>query len=74
MTLTSTRFLRRPSRLPGQPFRLASKDLLPWAYAEPPIGDRHDDLAAHDLPLQVGIPVILASAVVGIAADRFVRG
>jgi hypothetical protein len=31
MILTNTRFRRRPSRLPGQPFRLASKDPLPGA-------------------------------------------
>jgi hypothetical protein len=29
MILTNTRFRRRPSRLPGQPFRLALKDPLP---------------------------------------------
>jgi hypothetical protein len=29
--LTSIRFHRRPSRFPGQPFRLASKDPLPGA-------------------------------------------
>jgi hypothetical protein len=44
--LTKTRFRRRPSRLPGQRFRLA-QDLLPGTKVEPPVGDRHDDLAAH---------------------------
>jgi len=37
MILTNTRFLRRPSRLAGQPFRLALKDPLPRAkdFGEP---------------------------------------
>jgi hypothetical protein len=47
MILTSTRFRRQPSRLTGQPFLLASKDLLPGAKVEPPVGERYDDLAAH---------------------------
>jgi hypothetical protein len=41
MILTNTRFRRRPSRLPGQPFRLASKDPLPGARVETAIGHGH---------------------------------
>jgi hypothetical protein len=68
MILTSTRFRRRPSRLPGQPFRLALKDPLSWAEVEPAIGHRdHHGFAwrpitrnlASCVPFQVrvGIPV-----------------
>jgi DNA repair protein RadC len=53
---------------------LPVKDLLPGAKVEPPVGDRHDDLAAHNLPLEMGIPVVLAGAVVAVAADRLVGG
>jgi hypothetical protein len=40
--LTNTRFRRRPSRLPGQPFRLASEDPLPGAkdFGEPSADER----------------------------------
>jgi len=34
----------------------------------------HDDLAAHDLPLEVRVAVVLTGAVVVVAADRLVRG
>ena len=51
MILTKTRFRRRPSRLPGQAFRLALKDPLPGAKIEAAIGDGDHHLAAHHLPL-----------------------
>ena len=49
---------------------------------EPSVGDRHDDLAAHDLPPEMGISIVpsaplrtgLTGAVVTILADRLVRG
>jgi hypothetical protein len=86
--LTSTRFRRRPSRLAGQPFRLASKDLLPRAQVEPPVGDRHDDLATHHAQLGELRPASdgrlrcpctpsrtgLAGVVVAVLADRLVWG
>jgi hypothetical protein len=61
--LTSTLFRRRPSRLTGQPFRLASKDPLPGAKGSgeqsetilPTVGHGDHHLAAHDLPLQVRV-------------------
>jgi hypothetical protein len=82
MILTNTRFRRRPSRLPGQPFRLALKDLLPRAKIKPAIRHRHHHLSAHDLPLQVrvGIPVtafrtgVFAGAVVLVLADGGMGG
>jgi hypothetical protein len=66
MILTSTRFRRRPSRLAGQPFRLASEDSLPRAEdfgelseaVEPAAGHRHHHLTAHDLPFQVRVGVV----------------
>jgi hypothetical protein len=50
------------------------KDLLPSAKVKATVrhGDHH--LAAHHLPLQVGIGVILAGTVVLILAGRRVRG
>ena len=51
MILTSTRFRRRPSRLPGQPFRPTPKDLLPGPETQPAPGDRHQHLAAHHAQL-----------------------
>jgi hypothetical protein len=38
------------------------------------ISDRHDDLTAHNLSLQMGVAVVLAGAVVAIAADGLVGG
>ena len=38
--------------------------LLPRPEVQPPVGDGHHHLAAHDLPLQVGIGVVLAGLVV----------
>ena len=47
-----------------QPVELAVEDLLPRAEIEFAVGDRDDDLPAHDLPLQVRVRVILARPVV----------
>jgi hypothetical protein len=52
---------------------LPVKDLLPPPKVELPFGDGHDDLAAHDLPLQVGVGVVLAGAVVLVALRRRVE-
>jgi hypothetical protein len=78
MILTNARFRRRPSRLTGQPFSLASKDPLPGAKVEAAVGDSNHHLAAHNLPLQVGVGIILTGAVVQPAcgpalADRRMR-
>ena len=45
MMLTSTRLRRRPSRLTGQPFRLALEDPLSGAKVETAVGHRHHHLA-----------------------------
>ena len=86
MILTNTRFRRRPSRLPGQLFRLALKDPLPGAKGsgeqsetiQSAVGHRHLPLVAHDLPLYfgVGIPVtsfrtgVLAAVAMAVLARR----
>jgi hypothetical protein len=44
--------------LPTPPVELAVKDLLPGAKVESPVGNRHDDLAAHHLALQMGVSVV----------------
>ena len=62
MIFTSTSF--------SSAVELAVEDLLPGAEVELAVGDRHDHLAAHDLPLQVGVGVVLAGAVVVVLADR----
>jgi hypothetical protein len=46
IVLTNTRFRRRPSRLAGQPFRLALKDPLPGAEPEPAVRHRHHRCAS----------------------------
>ena len=58
-----------PDDLDQHPLRpmaveLAVEDLLPRPEVELALGDRHDDFAAHDLPFQVGVGVVLAGAVV----------
>jgi hypothetical protein len=65
--LTSTRF--RPAAV-----ELAVEDLFPGAEVELAVGDGHDDLPAHHLPLHVGVGVVLAGAVVGVALGRSVEG
>src|SRR5262249_36047685 len=52
------------------PVELAVEDLLPGPEVELPLRDRHHDLAPHDLPLHVGIGVVLAGAVVLVAGRR----
>jgi hypothetical protein len=44
--LTNTRLCRRPSRLPGQPFRLALKDPLPGAEIKAAIRHRNHRCAS----------------------------
>ena len=49
----------------------AVENLLPRAEVELAVGDGDHDFAAHDLPLQVGVGVVLAGAVVAVVrADR----
>ena len=50
LSFSLPRFRRRPSRLTGQPFRLASEDRLPSAKVESAVDHRDHNLAAHDLP------------------------
>jgi hypothetical protein len=66
------RLHRVPDHLDQHPLRapaveLAVENLLPRAEVELAVGDRHDHLAAHDLPLVVGVAVVLARAVVVVA-------
>ena len=56
--------------LPPAPVELAVEDLLPRPEVQPAARDRDDDLAAHHLPLEVRVGVVLAGAVVAILADR----
>ena len=52
---------------------LAVENLLPRAEVEFAFGDGDDDLAAHDLALEVGVGVIFAGAIVPVGAGRRVR-
>src|SRR5579862_7174909 len=61
-----------PLRSP--PVELPIKNLFPRTEIEPPGGDCYDDLATHDLPLHVGVGVVLAGAVVAIALRRRMEG
>ena len=51
----------------------AIENLLPWAEVELAVGDRDDDLAAHDLAFHMGIGVVFAGSIVVVARDRLVR-
>ena len=55
------------------PVELAVEDLLPRPEIELAARDRDDHFPAHDLPLEVRIPVVLAGVVVTILRDRLVR-
>ena len=48
----------------------AVEDLLPGSEVELPLGDRDDDLAAHDLALVVGVGVVFAGLVVAVFRAR----
>ena len=48
----------------------AVEDLFPGAEIELALGDRDDDLAAHDLAFHVGIGIVFARAVVLVALGR----
>ena len=52
---------------------LAIKNLLPRAEVEPAVRDRDHDFTPHDLALHMRIGIVLASPVVTIARDWFVR-
>ena len=49
------------------------EDLLPWAEVEPTFRDGDHNLSTHDLALEVGVGVILASAIVEIALRALVK-
>ena len=53
---------------------LAVENLLPRAEVEFALGDRHDDLASHDLPLEVSIGVVLTGPIVLVLGNRFMWG
>ena len=53
---------------------LAVEDPFPGSEVELAARDGDDDLAAHDLTLEVGIAVVLAGQVVAVGRERFVRG
>jgi hypothetical protein len=59
--------------LPPPAVKLPVKDPLPGAKIETAVGYRDDDLAAHYLPFQMRVRVILAGAVVPVLLDRRVR-
>jgi len=60
--------------LPPLPVKLAVEDLLPRSKVQLPLGDGDDDLAAHDLPLYVGVGVVLTGAVVVVLGRGGVGG
>ena len=71
--MTNTRFLRCPSN-PKASRHGCAQDLLPRAKVEATVGDRHDDFAAHNLPLHMRIGVVFPGVTVTVLADRLVRG
>ena len=53
---------------------LAVEDLLPGPEVELALGDGHDHLSAHHLPLHVGVGVVLAGPVVPVALGEASNG
>jgi hypothetical protein len=74
MILTSTRFRRRPSRLTGQPELPALKDPLPVAKIQTAVGHRDHHLAAHDLPLHMGVSIVFGGVIVPVLPDGRMGG
>jgi len=52
---------------------LAVENLFPRPEVQFAFGDRDDDVAAHDLTLEVGVGIVFASAIVAISGRRLVR-
>ena len=46
--------------LPSTPVELAVENLLPESEIKTPVGDRHHQFALHQLPLQMGIAIVLS--------------
>ena len=59
--------------LPPPTVKLAVKDPFPRAKVQPAVGHRDHNLAPHDLPLHMGVCIVLAGAIVPILVDRRVR-
>jgi hypothetical protein len=55
--------------LPPPAVKFAVEDPLPGAKIEPAVGHRNHNFAAHHLPLQVRVCIVLASAIVLVLAD-----
>ena len=51
---------------PPPAVKFSVENLLPGAEIEPAICNRNDYFPAHDLPLQVGVPVILTGTIVAV--------
>ena len=52
------------------PIELVVEDMLPRSKVQLPIGNRHHDLAAHDLPFVMSISIVLAGAIVMVTLGR----
>lgn len=65
--LFSNDFYKNP--LPAEAVKFPVKDLLPRAEVEGALGDRHNNLPAHNRTLEVGVGIVLA-AIVGVLGVR----
>src|SRR5574341_1167682 len=54
--------------LPAAPVELAVEDLLPGTEVQPSVGDGHHHFASHQLPLDVGVAIVLAGLIVLVRA------
>ncbi len=70
--LLSDNFNQNP--LPSPPVKLTVEDLFPGAKVQMSVRDGHDDFPPHDLPFQMGIPVILTRSVMSVPRDGIVGG
>jgi len=58
----------------SSPVKLTVEDLLPGPEIEIPLRHSNDNLPPHDLPLQVGVSVILSRPIVEVPGDRLMGG
>ena len=58
---------------PPSAVKFTIEDLFPRSKIKPAASNGNDDFPPHDLPLQVGIPVIFTSPIVAVPGNRFMR-
>ena len=57
---------------PSSPVEFTIENLFPWSKIKSAAGDGDNDFPSHDLPLQVGVSVILARTIMMVLRNRLV--